>query len=112
MLHTGFLTQLIQQYNFILKSKGFQHQKEIKEYQLLATQTLQKTSGKQAMIRLQLRRLEQLADDSTDLGENDDWAILTTAAPASYVHKLLELEIAEYAKSGIKIQKDNYVLIV
>lgn len=112
MPKNGYITQLLKQYNFVLKQQGFQHQKEITEYQLLVTEIPQK-KGKfnPTIIKLQLRRLEQLADDNTDLSENDDWAELTTTLTPSYVHKLLEWEIKEYAKKRIKIQKDKYVLI-
>jgi len=114
----GYITQLLQIYNFVLKQQEFQHQKEIKEYQLLVTEIPQKTKGfNPTIIKLQLRRLEQLAENNTELSNNDNWAELTTTLTptsnitASYIYKLLEQEIEEYIKKGIKIQKDIYVLI-
>lgn len=107
VLRNGYVQQLRRKYNFVLKSKSFENQKEIKDYQLLITYIKDKRKSDggfyPVIVRLQLRRLEEIADDSTELVD-DDWAVLeTTLVPVSYVRKLLDIEIEQCAKSGIKI---------
>src|SRR3989344_3567622 len=118
IMPNGYITQLLNKYKPILKQQGFKNTKTVKEYQLLVTEIPQKTKGfNPTIIKLQLRRLEQLAENNTELSNNDNWAELTTTLTptsnitASYIYKLLEQEIEEYIKKGIKIQKDIYVLI-
>lgn len=107
VLRNGYIQQLLKKYSKYNSKTQSSKQKQIKDYQLLMTYLKDKRKSEDGfypiIVRLQLRRLEEIAADSTELVD-DDWAVLETAlVPVSYVRKLLGIEIAQYAKRGIKI---------
>lgn len=104
MLKNGYIAQLISQYKKILKTQGINH-KNVKEYTLLVIEKNNVVKGYNPPITiLQLRRLEQIADDNTELSNNDEWAVIkTTLHPREYVYKLLQIDIEQYLKKNIKI---------
>ncbi|GEM_PF-6164071 len=105
MLKNGYVAQLMSQYKTILKKQGVNH-KNIKEYTLLVIEKngISPSVYNPPITIMQLRRLEQIADNNTKLSNNDEWAVIkTTLHPREYVYELLQIDIKQYARKNIKI---------
>ena len=90
----GFIAKLKFQYEHFLKSQQHYLHKKITKYILIV-----RYDQSEQITTLRLRTIDDLVNDEPCA------TVRTTLHPVSYIQKLLNEEIARYAKKGIVIEK-------